>query len=177
MKTTNQITNIFLAILIVVSLFSLWYKEHYSMGIIYPYEINEKDKETSILIATQESLFKDELTCGLIERIQYDDVHLKIIDVTGLSRQDETQYDIIFIIHTWEMWRPPAEVKTFMKGVSDPSKVYTIGTSGGGELLLEGVDGISTASNLSNKEYIIGKAIKWYYSKMSSITMNQDIIH
>lgn len=147
------------------------------MGVIEPYEINTKGSSNSVLIATQESLFKNSLTYSLVDELKDDDVYLKVIDVTSLSNQDESAYDLIFLIHTWEIYRLPVEVETFLDAVKDKSKIYSIGTSGSGDLELKGVDGITSASEITNKEYIVEKALLWYNSKLPAASTEQTNIY
>jgi len=173
MKNLNRIINVFLGVLIVLSIFSLWYKHKYSMGIIDPYEINKNENRATILIATQESLFKNALTYSLVNKLKDDDVYVKVVDITSLGDHDDSSYDLIFLIHTWEIYKPPVELETFLDRVSDKSKIYSIGTSGSGELELEGVDGISSASEITNKEYIVEKAMSWYHANLSTETTEQ----
>lgn len=177
MKNINRVTNLSLAIVLVVAVFSLWYKQNYSMGVIFPYDINSKSCKTSVLIATQESNFKDDLTYKLIHRVDDDEVYIQVMDVTGLMSEDESDYDAIFIIHTWEMSKPPSKVSDFIDHAPDKSKIYTIGTSGSGDLMLGDVDGISTASTIKNMEYILEKAIRWYLTKVPLVTNEQTLIY
>lgn len=172
----NYVINFSLAVMVVLTVFSLWYKTKYSMGIIYPYEINNKECKTSVLIATQESIYKDQLTCSLIDGIADDDMYLKVIDITGLNRINQGDFDVIFIIHTWEMWRPPSIIKSFISTLEDKSKIYTIGTSGAGDLTISGVDGVSAASEINNTIYVVGKAVQWFRNR-TSVSSDQTYIN
>ena len=64
------------AVIVLMTLFS-WY---YSMSIIEGYEINSPKMETHLLIATQGSEFKEELTQNIVNQFKSRPVYIKVID-------------------------------------------------------------------------------------------------
>lgn len=167
MNTKNSIINLSLIFLIILTIFSIWYKEKYSMGIVESYTINAIDSDDSVLIATQGSEFKDELTLKLIEHLGSTNTFIKVVDVTNLMEEKVEGYDAVIIMHSWEMWSTPSEVRSFLNTVGEKDKIYCIGTSGSGDLELEGVDGISSASEIINIDYILKKTLLWLESIQS----------
>ena len=155
-KNLNRI----ILLLFFMTLFSIWYVEKYSMDVIDSYENKNEYAEFKVLIASQGSLFKNELTQSMVERLK-NEFFLQVIDVSNLSNIDISMYDAIFIIHTWEIWKPTYAVEKFIKSIDDHSRIYTVGTSGSGDLKHADVDGISSASVIGEEDVIVEQAVEW----------------
>lgn len=151
---------IFQLFLFAVMVFGAWYVYTYSMGDVIEQEINSEDSSVKILIATQGSEYKDEMTRLLMEHFENEDTYLVIVDVKSIHKLKKV-FDATIVIHTWEMWLPPNEVRDFKKELNPNDKVLFLGTSGSGDLVLEGVDAIASASQLSKVQTDFNKIINW----------------
>ena len=136
------------------------------MGTSEEYEINASDKASSILIATQQSEYKDEVTKKVIDYFQHHDLNIKVIDISNLGNIEEDDYFSIAVIHTWEYSSPPKEVKKFIRTVKDKDKVFTLSTSGDGGNRSDEVDGVSAASRMLSSESDSESIINWIESRL-----------
>lgn len=128
----------------------VWYRMHFAMDPAKSFEVTGSGSAARVLIATQGSDFKNALTAALVEHLKRRAAHVKVIDVSALDRVDETEWDVMVVIHTWEMRKPPPVVKTFIDRTEAPEKLVVLTTSGAGDFKLPGVDAISTASRMTD---------------------------
>ena len=161
MTYKRKITGIILALGALFLIFAMWYKYEYSMDIIQEFEVNSPDLNLKLLIATQGSDFKDEVTKGIVNYYEKDSVYIKVIDVTTLADVDPIDYKAIVIIHTWENWQPPTDVELFINRTKDiQDKIIVLTTSGEGSFKMEGVDAITGESKLENTNALIHQITK-----------------
>lgn len=133
-----------LLLLIVPSL--LWYKAHYSMTIARSFEIGSPSYAKHVLIATQGSLYKDALVAGIVDHLKTRSTYIRVMDVSALPSVQESDWNAIVVIHTWENWKPQPDARAFIERARDPKKILVVTTSGSGKERLAGVDAISAAS-------------------------------
>ncbi len=145
-----------------------WYVMTYSMGRATPQTINSEDSSTKILIATQSSNYKNELTNLLVDYFNHKDVYLVVVDVDNLNRIEKV-FDATIVVHTWEMWLPPNAVRDFKDNLRPNDKVLFLGTSGNGDLQIQGVDAISSASQISNVQNDFNEILAWLNSQSIEI--------
>lgn len=107
---------------------------------------NSSEATTTILIATQGSKFKKEITENITAHFQNLQTFIEIIDVKSLDSFYESDWDAIFINHTWEMHKAPESVESFVNNLKNKKKLVVFGTSQDGTLSLKNVDAISGAS-------------------------------
>jgi hypothetical protein len=132
-----------------ILVFVAWYWARYSMAPAREFEVNRRDApQAKVLIATQGSSFKDSIVAGVVGHLQPRPVYVKVIDVGGLTEVRETDWAAIVVIHTWQMRKPPPEVQKFISRVRDAGKVIVLTTSGRGTFRMEGIDAISSASEM-----------------------------
>jgi len=143
----------------------VWYKYTYSMDKIESAKINTPDKPYKILIASQGSAFKNELTQRLIERLSSDDRYLHVVDVTELDQSYEG-YNAYVIIHTWEINKPPKGITELIGRKDRSDLIFSVGTSGNGQLSLDNVDGITSASEMEDIDAIVKQVIDWVNQKL-----------
>jgi len=144
---STVITLIF--IIVTVAAAGTWYKLTYSMKPVVPREIKDKSLPVHILIATQGSEFKDKVVAGVIDKLSDRPIYIKIIDVADLGTITPQDWTAIVIIHTWEVGEPPKSVPEFIRR-TNAGDVIVLTTSGDGNYHIEGVDGITSASKLSD---------------------------
>ncbi len=147
MKAFKKILWTILGLMVAFFLFFRWYQHQYSMSVVMPYEVNSTLFEKNLLIATQGSDFKNAVTAGVMEHHELDSVYIKVIDVSGLGVIDSKDFDALLIIHTWENWKPPLSVKTFIDTHQyDKNKMVVLTTSGEGSYKMADVDAITGES-------------------------------
>ena len=135
-----------LLLLVAAVAFAGWYWAHFSMGSARTFEVPGAASAPRVLIASQGSEFKNAVVTDLANQLAARGTHVKVIDVSALRDIDETRWNAIVLVHTWEMGRPPAAVQEFVKRARDPRRLLALTTSGAGTFKLDGVDAISTAS-------------------------------
>ena len=126
--------------------FAGWYRIHFSMSAARPFEVNDPHSSPRVLIATQGSEFKDAVVAGVVEHLKSRAAYVKVVDVSALPGIDGGGWDAIVLVHTWEMRKPPEEVKIFVDRARGSGKLVVLTTSGAGNFKIDGVDAISSAS-------------------------------
>lgn len=111
------------------------------MGKAEAFQVNSPNLDRRLTIATQKSAFKNSVTQLLIKHYTSDPVFIKVIDISSLSKIDPADYNAIAIIHTWENWEPPLEVKSFIERTKViREKTIVLTTSGEGTFKIKEVD-------------------------------------
>ncbi len=147
--------------IILLIVFGFWYNWKYSMGIVNAYSVNKSTIENKLLIATQKSEYKDKVTAYITDQYFGKDIYISVIDVTDLDASVLRQYDAFIIIHTYEMWLPPEQVRSFLSLEGSGENIFVLSTSGDGNLIPEGVDGITSASIILDADNDAEKIITW----------------
>lgn len=161
MTYKRKISLLILVFGVLFLIFGLWYKYEYSMDTAKEFEVNSPDLSPKILIATQGSAFKDQITNGVVNYYEKDSVYIKVIDVSALVGVNPTDFHAILLIHTWENWQPPESVETFINRTRDiQDKIIVLTTSGEGSFKMEGVDAITGESKLENASSYINEITK-----------------
>jgi len=161
-KTSLLLKKFILFTIVSFIIFALWYRFTFSMGLVSEVEINTPIAKQHLLIATQQSTFKDSISNILIQEYESKDFFIKIVDVHNLKDITLDDFDHIVVIHTIEYYNPPAAVRDiFQDQKSILSNCFFLTTSGGSDFLMEGVDGISSASKLDNLETDTDNIINW----------------
>ena len=138
-----------IAILLVLLLgFALWYKNTYSMDFVSERTINTPSLERKLVIATQGSTFKDSITNGIVERYAADSIFIQILDISLLQQIEIEEYQAMVLIHTWENWKPPVAVDSFINQLlpHEKARLVVLTTSGQGDFKMENVDAITGES-------------------------------
>jgi len=130
--------------------FMTWYEIHFSMGPAREFEVNRRAAGPKVLIATQGSAFKDSIVAGVITHLKPREAYVRVIDVSRLSSVQESDWNAIVIIHTWQMRKPQPEAKRFVDRTQNLQKVIVLSTSGAGTFKMDGIDAISSASEMAD---------------------------
>lgn len=117
-------------------------------GVIKPYQVGDSNAPVKILIASQGSEFKEDLSKKILQKLESDSTYISVIDCTTLKDEDAAEWEAIIIIHTTKAHMIPRYVSTFLEGLTDYSNLVLISTSGGGDEVITEfeIDAISTAS-------------------------------
>lgn len=141
-------------------LFLFWYQYKFSMDEAESYKVNAAQWNKQLLIATQGSDFKDALTKGLVDYFKSDSIFIQVEDIQVLEVIDPEKYDALVIIHTWENWKPPVVVESFIERTKMySSKIVVLTTSGEGSYKMDDVDAITGESILADTEIQVYKII------------------
>ncbi|MBQ4802964.1 hypothetical protein J8L88_08910 [Aquimarina sp. MMG015] len=124
-----------------------WYEYTYSMDTVIPFEVNNKNAKTKILIASQGSKFKDSVVQGILRKYEKDTIYFKVIDVYTLFTVNIEKWDALILINSWEYGSPPKNVKKFIKNhPNELNKLIVLSTVGSSNIVLKDVDVISGES-------------------------------
>jgi regulatory protein YycH of two-component signal transduction system YycFG len=146
MKTIKKIVTALLVLIVILALLAFWFKWQFSMEEARAFEVNDKNLSTKVLIATQGSPFKDSVSTLVIDNLAQRSIYIKVIDVKDLKKVDENEWTVIAIIHTWENWSSQPDAEQFIEETNNQEKLIVVSTSGGGDMMIEGIDGMSAAS-------------------------------
>ncbi|AEM69498.1 hypothetical protein Murru_0444 [Allomuricauda ruestringensis DSM 13258] len=142
---------ILIGALVLFFLLAVWYKNMYSMEAVEPYAMYSQTFDKKLLIATQSSIFKDSLVRNVVRHYENDSVFIKIIDVSDLPEIDHSDFNAVWLLHTWEYGKPPEAVEAFVNANKNHlEKIIVLTTSGEGNNTIEGVDGLAGESIIKN---------------------------
>lgn len=159
-KRTKRIIFVLVGFL-VLTLGFLWaYDATYSMDVIEGTTINDPSAKNHVLIASQGSDYKNQVVDEVCGALKNNDTYIKVIDVTTIQEENATDYDAVIILHTWEIWEPQADAAQFIAQQTDLSHFVVHATSGSGDEIIEGVDGISGASVLHDAEAVARQIVE-----------------
>lgn len=164
----SLVVRIIIYTVFLLGLLAIWYDSKYSMGITSEESYGSLDAQYRVLIATQQSEYKDILTNEIIDELRSKDVYIMKCDVTQLPSKKSELFDAILLIHTWEVGKPPVEVIDFIGNTHIKDKIYTICTSGSGDEKITYIDGISGASVKANMTDLINAPISWIHKRIDN---------
>tara|TARA_R110002020_G_scaffold384233_5_gene595044 strand:+ start:5033 stop:5542 length:510 start_codon:yes stop_codon:yes gene_type:complete len=161
MKKFRKIIFVLLSIAAVFLVFMFWYQNEYAMDQAQEYEVNTPGENSRLLVATQGSEFKNTITTAIVDYYKTESVYIKVMDISALVGVNPNNYDALLIIHTWENWKPPLAVKSFMDRTKDyRDKMVVLTTSGEGSYKMEGIDAFTGESILEETPNHVGEIIK-----------------
>ena len=161
MKGLKRFLWLFLGVMVAFFLFLFWYQYKFSMYVTQSYEVNASHWNKRLLIATQGSDFKDLVTKGLVDHFKTDSIFIQVVDIQDLPDIEPEYYDAFVLIHTWESWKPPGEVQSFIERTNKYSaKIVVLTTSGEGSYKMDDVDAITGESILANTYLYVDEIVK-----------------
>lgn len=126
-----------------------------------PLEVESINVVPKLLIATQDSPFKDSITAGVLDHFKSPRVLVEVIDVRALTNTEAANFDAILILHRWEAGAPYESVQLFMdKNLSLKKKIVMLTTSWNGLEKMENIDAITGASIMQDVPDFIAKITK-----------------
>jgi hypothetical protein len=156
-----KITLFVLSLGVFLLVFAVWYKYEYSMDKVETVQFNSPDLDLKLLIATQGSTFKNKITSNITDYYKNDSIYIKVIDVSQLPEINPINYEAIVLIHTWENWKAPKEVQSFIEqNISNQNKIVVLATSGKGSFKIKEIDAITGESKLENTTFYSDLIIK-----------------
>jgi len=150
-----------LVIGLLLILFAVWYKYTYAMDKAEQFQVNTSSLHVKLLIATQGSDFKNSVTQKIVNHYKKDSIFIKVIDISELPKIDTENYSAIVLIHTWENWEPPLDIKTFIERTeSYKEKIIVLTTSGKGSFKMDNIDAITGESILEDTALVSNQIIE-----------------
>lgn len=160
MSKKRKLPIILLIVFGLLLFFAVWYQYTYSMDVAESFEVNTSVQHQKLLIATQGSDFKDEVTKIVIDHFKNDSIAIKVVDISALETIEPSDYNALLLIHTWENWKPPSAIKTFINRTEAyKNKIVVITTSGEGSYKMVDVDAITGESKPENIKPMTQQAI------------------
>lgn len=123
-----------------------WYRSAYAMEEATAYAVNTPEMTKSLLILTQGSEFKDAVTKKVVDYFSIRFVFIQVHDVSSIPLIDMDDWDVVVVMHTWELSRAPTVVQRLVDQTLDLSNFIFLATSGNSKGHIEGLDGITGAS-------------------------------
>lgn len=157
LQRTNKILTFLLLVIVVLAIFF----------VLYQYKTESKTNtipaktEHHILIATEQSYFKDSVAAILKRTYREEDIAVQRIDISALPEMDPDAYTAIIIIHSLQARSAPEEVKEFIEYTkTGQDKIIVMTTSSDGSYAPENVDAITAASKISDARRYANKILE-----------------
>jgi hypothetical protein len=99
-----------------------------------------------VLIASENSTYKDQLVSALVSRLRLRELDATVIDLAGLADINGADWGAIVMVHTWENDLPPTPVIDFLTRTPNARQVIDVVTSASGAEKIPGIDFITSAS-------------------------------
>ena len=116
--------------------------------------------EYNVVIANEESHFKDSITQILVRHYEHKSVQVKVIPISLLPMIEPKDYSAVVIIHSLYTWRSPPEVAHFLKNqIACSDKIVVFTTSSNGTYKMDNVDAITGASRIKEVTMYADKII------------------
>ena len=112
--------------------------------------------DTKVLVATQNSKFKQAVVSEIYDELDHNSIYLKIVDVKSLKNQSSAEFSAVVIINKCMAGRPDPRVESFIDREPQKNKiiVLTTGIRGSWKPAVPGVDAITSASVLDKSDQI-----------------------
>jgi hypothetical protein len=131
------------------------------MDKVVSYDVNSPSYNTKLLIATQGSEFKNAITNNVVDYYKQDSIYIKVVDISELKTIKPDNFNAILVIHTWENWKPPLEVKEFIDATRHlMKKIIVLTTSGQGNYKMDGVDAITGESKMVDVDFTSAEVVE-----------------
>ncbi len=125
-------------------------------------ERGDKDCGKRMLIATQQSAFKDAVVAGIVDGLDKDSCYVKIIDLKNLTDESIAHYSALVIVTTCKIGRLNRHARKFFKRLpeKDEGKVILLTTVGQKyDSKMGQVDAITSASEMEKVGAVAGTII------------------
>jgi hypothetical protein len=144
---------------VLASLITIWYLTSFSMSEARSFTIGNDDAAQKLLIVYQGSAYKNSIIENVVEHFSPANIIIEGVDISALSTLDPSNYNAIFILHTWEFGGPPSEVSSFLADYSELNHVVRMTTSHSLSTPPRYIDAITTESILTESEGNANEAI------------------
>jgi len=127
-------------------------------GSIQTRKIGKPSCQKRILIASEDTDFKNEVTESFIEEFAKDDVYIEIVDISKLPSVKPPEYSAVIVMNSYTWFSMDGDAKDFVEMLTaeDKRKVVFVVTAGTPSIVPDdlGVDAISCASESAERPAI-----------------------
>ncbi len=174
-KKTPVWKKIIVVLSIIVILFisgALTYRIVKTQGVVESYEVNSQVTTPQLVIATQQSKFKDEVIRKVVEELKKEEVNILVMDVTELPKLEDEKWNGLVILTTVESGQIQEDSHEFLvnhqKDFGRIGLLYTADSSKWKEKNIN-IDAISSASRNQNIETCVKNMLKICYNVINNI--------
>ena len=122
------------------------------------------DSKKRLLIATQDSEFKDAVVSKVVKGFKKKKVFIEVMDLANLSSKSSKAYKAIVIMNDYKFFQINRHVRHFLKSTPeyDKKKIVLLTTAGSPRLMVKGVeiDAVSSASEIAKADTVSEKIIQ-----------------
>ena len=140
--------------------------------VITPRTIGTIGMERRVLIATQESQFKESVVNKVIEELEGDEVYIEVVDLKALSQKPPERYEAVVILNEYQFFRLNHHVREYLKNADEEEKkrIILITTAGSPHRMREvtEVDAISSASKPERADTVSETILQKVHTLFSS---------
>jgi len=140
--------------------------------VITPRTIGTIGMERRVLIATQESQFKESVVNKVIEELEGDEVYIEVVDLKALSQKPRERYEAVVILNEYQFFRLNHHVREYLKNADEEEKkrIILITTAGSPHRMREvtEVDAISSASKPERADTVSETILQKVHTLFSS---------
>lgn len=151
---------------------ALTYRILKTQGVVETYEVNPQVVTPRLIIATQQSNFKDEVIRQVVEELKHEEVNILVTDVTELSKLEDEKWDALVILTTVESGQIQEDSHEFLanhqKDFERIGLVYTA-DSGKWEKKDIDIDAVSSASRNQNIKTFVQNMVEICYNVLNNI--------
>ena len=122
-------------------------------------ERGDRNCEKRVLIATQQSAFKDAVVAGIVEELEKEPCYVKVVDLKKLTEESTTHYSALVIVTTCKIGRLNRHARKFFKHLpkKDEGKIMLLTTIGQKyDSKMGQVDAITSASKIEKAGAVSG---------------------
>jgi hypothetical protein len=140
--------------------------------VITPHTIGTIGSERRVLIATQESQFKEAVINRVIEELEGDEVYIEVVDLKALSQKPRERYEAVVILNEYQFFSLHHHVRKYLKDADEEEKkkIILITTAGSPHRVREvtEVDAISSASKPERADTVSETILQKVHTLFSS---------
>ncbi|MBI9074893.1 MAG: hypothetical protein JEZ02_05715 [Desulfatibacillum sp.] len=128
---------------------------------VSPVQFGSPAASDRVLIATEDSEFKNAILDDVVEAFFGQDVFIQVTDLQSLENIRPEDYRAIVLINTCIAWKVEPEIAAFLKKVNEPERVLVLTTTGDPDLtiLAPDVDSVTSASQMEKVDQVSRKII------------------
>ncbi len=128
------------------------YRFLFSQGVAESFEVNDPGLPQKVLIASQDSSFKNALVSGIIAELKKQPIYIHVVDISALPDINEDEWNALVVINMCQSSSLQPDVKDYLARTQKPDRMVLLTTSGSGTWKPEGspVDSMSSASQKAN---------------------------
>lgn len=133
-----------------------------SLGMVKGLERGNKHCDKRILIATQQSEFKEVVVSRVLDGLVKDACYIKVMDLKKLASESTGKYQAIVILNTCWVWRLNRHARGFLKESSEKERIILLTTANDENWRPKKVqvDAITSASKMDRADSVAERIIE-----------------